>query len=157
MKYFLFLLTMGGILSVPVQAQVQRVSLVSNVPDETNPSPLFSKYPIGKNTDDQSKYQKYKRMQSAGTILTIAGPILFVPGLIIARRATRHNYTKHDFDTNVDNTANLIGGTILWAVGAAATGGGITMWAIGSKKKKKYSNSVAVELTPTGTGIAYRF
>lgn len=112
---------------------------------------------------NEEKYRKFKKMRTGGIILTSVGAGLIIGGTALIIDGNNQNdgynfngdYYDGDF---TDGDGKIIAGAVGIAFGVLSTGGGITMWAIGNKKMKKYGGGqISVQPTKNGLGLAYRF
>jgi hypothetical protein len=109
-----------------------------------------------------SKIEKYRRMKSTGTVLTVAGGIMTVISIgILANSSTTETYNGSGVYTTT--SGNPEAGALLFLGGAAGLGAGIPLWIVGSKSKAKYENklnelSAGVNLNKqVGLTLRYRF
>lgn len=111
----------------------------------------------------QSKVAKYNKMKNTGIGLTIGGGVLTVAGIVLMANGINDTspYDPYSSDTEVGGTFAL--GYLATILGVTATGGGITLWAIGASKKRSYTtklNSISLNLNPAPrrmVSLAYRF
>lgn len=108
-------------------------------------------------TFDEKKFQKFKRMRTAGIILTAVGSGVTIAGISVINSTKKHNYTKHQSDSNFENTVNYAGGVILTCVGVSMIGGGVTMWTIGNSKMKKYGRDISLNTNENGLSLSFNF
>jgi hypothetical protein len=104
------------------------------------------------------KAEKYRKMKNTGTVLTVAGGILFVTGLVTLVNASTNNTSSQTTAGDVRN------GFYAYVGGAAALGSGIPLWIVGSYKQEKYEAkaqnlSVRINANPQNKGLTliYRF
>jgi hypothetical protein len=106
----------------------------------------------------QNKVISFTKMKHAGIAMTFGGAIVTVAGIaVMSNSGYDPNYpTSEAYD-------KFLSGYLITILGVAATGGGITFWAIGDSKTKKYKqklNSVSLNINPVPgklVSIAYRF
>ena len=95
----------------------------------------------------QSKVAKYNKMKNVGIGLTIGGAVLTIVGI-----NSMSNAVATDPDLVTDEGASKFAvGYLATILGVTATGGGITLWAIGASKKRSYTtklNSISLNLNP---------
>lgn len=101
---------------------------------------------------DEGKYRKFKKMRTAGMVLTGVGAGLITAGIVLANSAK--NYDEDDWGGSF---ADGVGSAICIVLGAASVGGGVTMWVIGNNKMKKYGNALNLQSTKNGLGLVYSF
>jgi hypothetical protein len=122
------------------------------------------------NASAQDDYQKnfylkkaasYDKMKNAGIGLTIGGVVLTAVGIAVLADAVTMPY---DTQSEIDAAdAKIAVGAYATSFGIFATGGGITLWAIGASKKRSYlrkANSLSLNLNPNlnqKLSLAYRF
>lgn len=106
-----------------------------------------------------NKYERFKKLRNSGIVLTCVGAGLITGGIVLiasgANDVDNYNngYGYYDDDAGA---AKVAGGALCVVLGGMSTGGGITMWAIGSRKMKKYAN-VSIQSTKNGLALAYKF
>jgi hypothetical protein len=105
------------------------------------------------------KVEKFTNMRNAGIGLTIGGAILTIAGI-----STMSNAAAEDPNLlSEESSSKFAVGYLVTVLGVTATGGGITLWAIGGSKKKSYLNklnSLSLNLNPSQhhlVSLAYRF
>jgi hypothetical protein len=86
------------------------------------------------------KVVSYGKMKNAGIGLTVGGVVLTVIGIATISNAATMPYDTQDEMDAADT--KLILGTYAATFGIIATGGGITLWAIGGSKKRSYMNKL---------------
>ena len=98
-------------------------------------------------------------MKNVGIGLTIGGAVLTIVGI-----NSMSNAVATDPDLVTDEGASKFAvGYLATILGVTATGGGITLWAIGASKKRSYTtklNSISLNLNPAPrrmVSLAYRF
>jgi hypothetical protein len=112
---------------------------------------------------NEEKYRKFKKMRTGGIILTSVGAGLIIGGtaLIIDGNNQNggYNFNGDYYDGDLtDGDGKIVAGAVGIVFGALSVGGGITMWAIGNKKMKKYGGGqMSVQPTKNGLGLAYKF
>ncbi|MGC4232211.1 MAG: hypothetical protein QM594_04465 [Niabella sp.] len=113
---------------------------------------------------NEEKYLRFKKMRTNGIVLTGIGAGLITGGaaLIAMGSNDNHNNGYWDGDYYYENISKgdrkIIAGILGIAFGALSTGGGITMWAIGNNKMKKYgSGEITIQPYRNGLGVAYQF
>ncbi|MCH5599529.1 hypothetical protein [Niabella ginsengisoli] len=116
---------------------------------------------------NEEKYRKFKKMRTAGIVLTSVGAGLIIGGSALIAAGNNENDGRNfegDFDDDyyyddlTDGDSKIVAGVLGIAFGALSTGGGITMWVIGNNKMKKYGGGqMSLQPTRNGLGLAYRF
>lgn len=112
---------------------------------------------------NEEKYRKFKKLRTGGIILTSVGAGLIIGGtaLIIDGNNENdgYNFAGDYYDGDLtDGDGKIVAGAVGIAFGALSTAGGITMWAIGNKKMKKYGGGqISVQSAKNGLGLAYKF
>lgn len=112
---------------------------------------------------NEEKYRKFKKLRTGGIILTSVGAGLIIGGtaLIIDGNNENdgYNFSGDYYDGDLtDGDGKIVAGAVGIAFGALSAGGGITMWAIGNKKMKKYGGGqMSIQSTKNGLGLAYKF
>jgi hypothetical protein len=111
------------------------------------------------------KAEKYKKMQSAGTALTIVGGVLTIVGVITVANSSIDETTDSYGYTTTDTKGHPVLGAFSILGGGACLGAGIPLMIIGGKKHRQYSDmaeSVSLKFNANpkrGAGITltYRF
>lgn len=112
---------------------------------------------------NEEKFQKFKRMRTAGIVLTSVGAGLVLGGTLLIINGDNDNeyYVTNYYNGGYNYTngdTKIVVGVVGMLVGALSTGGGITMWIIGSNKMKKYGGGgISVFPAKNGVGLAYKF
>ena len=111
---------------------------------------------------NEDKYRKFKKMRTTGIVLTGVGVGLITTGIVlIADGAKDTNFSSTGGTVYVDDMTagdgKVLGGAFCVVFGGLATGGGITLWAIGNNKMKKYSGNTSIQASKNGLGLAYSF
>ena len=107
---------------------------------------------------NEKKYIRFKRMRNTGIVLTTAGAGLLATGVVLISSGS-----KEDNDYNYDGSQltpgdrKVLGGIICVVFGLGMEGGGIPLWAIGSRKMKQYGNSLRLQSSKNGLALAYSF
>lgn len=107
---------------------------------------------------NEKKYIRFKRMRNTGIVLTTAGAGLLATGVVLISSGS-----KEDNDYNYDGSQltpgdrKVLGGIICVVLGLGMEGGGIPLWAIGSRKMKQYGNSLRLQSSKNGLALAYSF
>lgn len=105
------------------------------------------------------KVEKFTNMRNAGVGLTIGGAILTIVGISSMSKAVAEDPNLYTDESN----SKFAIGYLVTALGVTATGGGITLWAIGGSKRRSYLNrlnSLSLNLNPSPyhmVSLAYRF
>lgn len=111
---------------------------------------------------NEEKYRRFKKLRTGGIVLTSVGAGLIAGGTALIIDGNNQNggynftgdYNEGDFS---DGDGKIVVGAVGIVFGALSTAGGITMWAIGSKKMKKYGGGqMSVQPTKNGVGLAYK-
>lgn len=137
-------------------AQFER-DFVSNKSAATTPYAMLIKEPKAITDFNEDKYRKFKKMRTTGIVLTAVGAGLIATGIALVSNADNYDYYYDDYYYS-DDDDKIVGGAVCIVTGFFATGGGITMWAIGSKKMKKYGGgSLSLTSSKSGMGVAYHF
>jgi hypothetical protein len=108
-----------------------------------------------------TKAEKYRKMKTTGTVLTVGGAILTIAGIVTL--------------SNVETTTNMNGqvqtvsgnpgaGVLEFLLGIGAVGAGVPLWIVGAHAEAKYNRnleklSVRLNVNPKNTGLklTYRF
>lgn len=105
------------------------------------------------------KVEKFTTMRNAGIGLTVGGAILTIVGISNMSNAIAEDPNLYTDESN----SKFAVGYLVTILGVTATGGGITLWAIGGSKRKSYLNklkSLSLNLNPSPyhmVSLAYRF
>ena len=116
---------------------------------------------------NEEKYMKFKKMRTAGIVLTGIGAGMIIGGAALIAAGNNENEGRN-FNINLDDDyyyddlsdgdGKIVAGAVGIIFGALSTGGGITMWVIGNNKMKKYGGGrVMVQPAKNGVGLAYKF
>lgn len=105
---------------------------------------------------NEEKYKKFKKMRTTGIVLTGVGAGLLTAGIVLISSGINEGDDYNLGTDNVYGNNKVVGGMLCTALGVTATGGGITLWAIGNNKMKKYS-AINLQRTSNGIGVAYNF
>jgi hypothetical protein len=110
------------------------------------------------------KAEKFRKMKSTGTALTITGSALIIIGMVTLANSsytTTYNGSGQSYTTREGNPG---AGIVAYVVGNACTGAGIPLWIIGKNNYRKYNNklndlSTGLRLKPQTNGLtlSYRF
>ncbi len=99
------------------------------------------------------KVEKYRKMKNTGTLLTIAGGILLVTGIVTLTNSSTYN-----------STGNIQTGLLAYIFGLAGLGSGIPIWIVGGHNQNKYeeklmtiSGKFNMNTHQTGLTLTYRF
>ncbi len=93
------------------------------------------------------KVEKFTTMRNAGIGLTIGGSVLTILGFSTMSNAVAEDPNLYTDESN----SKFFSGYLVTALGVTATGGGITLWAIGGSKRRSYLNklnSLSLNLNP---------
>ncbi len=93
------------------------------------------------------KVEKFTTMRNAGIGLTIGGSVLTILGFSTMSNAVAEDPNLYTDESN----SKFFAGYLVTALGVTATGGGITLWAIGGSKRRSYLNklnSLSLNLNP---------
>lgn len=132
------------------QRDFVRVNFYDNYPN----SPTSGK-PMVVNNLNEDKFQRFKKMRNGGIILTGVGTGLIITGVALIHA---DDYSDDYFDEDEILLNRAIGGVMCIATGVMSIGGGVTMWAIGNAKMKKYgSETVLLKSTKSGLALVYKF
>ncbi|MBX3242438.1 MAG: hypothetical protein KIT80_04810 [Chitinophagaceae bacterium] len=111
---------------------------------------------------NEEKYRKFKKMRTTGMVLTGVGAGLITTGIVlIASGADDTSFDASGGTVYINDMTpgdgKVIGGVVCLVFGIMSTGGGITLWAIGNNKMKRYDNAVNLQSTKNGLVLAYSF
>ena len=82
------------------------------------------------------KIEKYRKMKNTGRLITIAGGILFVTGIVTLTNSSTYNSS---------NSANNIQtGVLAYVFGIAGLGAGIPLWIVGGHSQSKYEEKLMI-------------
>ncbi|AHF17763.1 hypothetical protein [Niabella soli] len=101
--------------------------------------------------------EHYQKLKRAGIILTGVGVASIAGGIALAVTGSNENPVM---GTNSDYTPGdrkIIAGVLGITGGLTALGGGITMWAIGNNRLKKYADKVQINAGARSAAVVYRF
>lgn len=90
-------------------------------------------------------------MTFLGAGFIVGGRLLWISGLKDKKVFADEN------DTHPRALGKVVLGLAGMALGVVSVGGGITMWAIGGSKVKKYNKNVSINTTENGVGLVYKF
>ncbi len=89
------------------------------------------------------KAEKYRRMKSTGTVLTVAGGVAFIVGIAMVANSsytTTTNGYGQPITTATDG--NPFAGALTFLAGSAALGAGIPLLIVGAHAEKKYQTKL---------------
>lgn len=107
-----------------------------------------------------TKAEKYRKMKTTGTVLTVGGTILTIIGIATLANVetTTNSYGQ------IHTTGDPVAGTLEFLGGLSAMGAGIPLWIVGAHAEAKYNRklemlSVKASVNRNGTEIkfTYRF
>ena len=104
------------------------------------------------------KIEKYRRMKSTGTTLTVLGGGMFIAGVAILSNSSTTT-TYNGYSSNTYTEGNPEAGAALFLIGGAGLGAGIPLWIVGSHSKEKYErklrnlSTAKVYLKPQANGL----
>lgn len=106
------------------------------------------------------KAEKYRRMKSTGTTLTIGGTVLSVVGMAVLLNSTSTTTYNVGGPSQTTNTGNAAGGAIAYVLGSACVGAGVPLWIVGGINHGKYNRklenlSTQLNVAPQATGIKF--
>ena len=104
------------------------------------------------------KYITFKRMRNTGIVLTSAGAGLLATGIVLISSGSKEG-DEYNYDDSqlTAGDRKVLGGIICVVFGLGMEGGGIPLWAIGSRKMKQYGNSLRLQSSKNGLALAYSF
>lgn len=114
---------------------------------------LFSVY-------SEKKYIRFKRMRNAGIVLTSVGAGFLATGVVLISTGIKED---EDYNGNYGESILTPGerkyflGLLFVLLGVGFEGGGIPLWAIGSKKMKQYGNGFRLQSSKNGLAFTYAF
>ena len=100
--------------------------------------------------------EQWRTLRRTGIILTSVGIAAITTGFWVATSqepANGNDYITANSPEGIKITAGMIGA----ACGVIALGGGITTWAIGSHRLKKYSRRMSFDIGSRSATLAYKF
>ncbi|MBO9617478.1 MAG: hypothetical protein J7539_00465 [Niabella sp.] len=104
--------------------------------------------------------EHYQKLKRAGIILTGVGVASFTGGLLLISAGNKENNREYNYATYNGTTPGdnkLMAGALGILGSVPALGGGITMWAIGHNRLKKYADRVHINAGARSATFAYRF
>lgn len=120
---------------------------VNNYPLQTPPPP-----------PNEKKYLRFKKMRNTGIVLTSAGVGLLATGAVLISSGSNEQDDYSYSDSGLSSgDRKVLGGIVCVIFGLGLEGGGIPLWAIGSRKMKQYGNSLKVQPANNGLALAYSF
>ncbi|MFT3749266.1 MAG: hypothetical protein QM768_13155 [Agriterribacter sp.] len=108
---------------------------------------------------NEKKYIRFKRMRNTGIVLTSVGAGLLATGAVLISSGSKEedNYSNDNSELS-SGDRKIIGGIFCVIFGLGMEGGGIPLWAIGSRKMKQYGgNSLRLQPAKNGVALAYSF
>lgn len=104
------------------------------------------------------KIEKYRKMKTTGTVLTLTGTALVVVGVVTIVNST--TTTNGTYTTT--NDSNIVAGVIAYLVGVGGVGSGIPLWIVGGINEGKYirrsqESAVRLDLDPQKAGLRLRY
>lgn len=107
---------------------------------------------------DGKKYIRFRRMRNTGIVLTSAGAGLLATGIVLISSGSKEGDDYYYDDSQLTaGDRKVLGGIICVVLGLGMEGGGIPLWAIGSRKMKQYGNSLRLQSSRNGLALAYSF
>lgn len=95
------------------------------------------------------KAEKYRRMKNTGAVLTVAGTILSIVGIVTISNSSYTTTTNgYGQTTSTATSGNPAGGALAFLAGSAAVGAGVPLWIVGAHAEKKYQRKL--------DGLAFR-
>lgn len=97
-------------------------------------------------------------MRNTGIVLTSAGVGLLATGAVLISSGSNEQDDYSYSDSGLSSgDRKVLGGIVCVIFGLGLEGGGIPLWAIGSRKMKQYGNSLKVQPANNGLALAYSF
>lgn len=102
-----------------------------------------------------AKAEKYRRMKNTGTVLTVAGSILTVVGVV-----TLLNHAEPLSGTGDED--EILAGAAAYLIGLGSLGAGIPLWIVGAHNERKYNRklediSVKLIVAPQRSGLTFTY
>ena len=102
-----------------------------------------------------AKAEKYRRMKNTGTVLTVAGSVLTVVGIVtLVNNADPYGTTSNEDD--------ILAGAAAYLIGLGSLGAGIPLWIVGAHNERKYNRklediSVKFLVAPQRSGLTFTY
>lgn len=139
-------------------ASAQSFASLSSKHDVAYISLGSSAYSLQNATNKVKNYERrWKSLKTSGIILTGVGVGFITGGIALISNAVNDPMYGSLYSDGTDLDAQVAIGTLGIAGGILATGGGITMWAIGGNRLKKIRNRVSFNATPRSAHLAIKF
>ncbi|MCC6288012.1 MAG: hypothetical protein IT249_09010 [Chitinophagaceae bacterium] len=109
---------------------------------------------------NEKKYIRFKRMRNTGIVLTSVGAGLLATGVVLISSGGKevNDYNGYDYSSELTpGERKIVGGIVCVIFGLGMEGGGIPLWAIGSRKMKQYGNGLRLQPAKNGLALAYSF
>jgi hypothetical protein len=111
-----------------------------------------------------TKSEKYRKMKTTGTVLSVGGTILAVVGIVTLSNYTEEVVTNQYGQSQTVTHGNATAGALAYLAGVASIGAGVPLWIVGGISEAKYNRkleglTVRLKVNPrsAGIGICYRF
>lgn len=107
---------------------------------------------------NEKKYIRFRRMRNTGIVLTSVGTGLLATGIVLISSESKEEDDYYYNDSQLSSgDRKVLGGILCVIFGLGMEGGGIPLWAIGSRKMKQYGNSLRFQSSKNGLALAYSF
>ncbi|MGJ7030752.1 hypothetical protein [Niabella hirudinis] len=159
MKKLLLLMAMGAAITAGAQNDLVKATIPSSgllLKDPPSKSVFQSQSPAYFRREKTA--EQWQKLRRAGIVLTSGGIACVAGGIaLIAAGEDQSNNGYNYYTDDTPGEAKIIVGAMGIAGGIMALGGGITMWAIGNNRLKKYSKRVSFDAGGRSATLAYKF
>ncbi len=123
-------------------------------------TPLYSQFNSEKAVY-AAKVEKFKRMKTTGTLLTVAGGVLIIVGVTTISNAPSTT-TYYNGQPQTTYGGNAPAGAVALLVGMGGMGAGIPLWIVGANAQRKYTQKlemtgININLNQQSSGIGLRY
>ncbi|MFT3902929.1 MAG: hypothetical protein QM727_07125 [Niabella sp.] len=100
----------------------------------------------------------WRKFRTKGIVLTGVGVACIAGGIALAASGSDDYYDgySHHYQDDSDDSRTAFG-VLGIAGGITAVGGGITMWAIGNNRLRKFSSRAKIDFGPRSAHLVYKF
>ena len=107
------------------------------------------------------KLVRCHKMQNNGVAMICVGSVGIMGGVALFVSGLNDNIKQTNQSSNNTSSANdlprMYAGSTLSIIGLLAVSAGTSLYMVGKKREKKWSNNVSIMVTPSSFRIAYKF
>ena len=127
-------------------------------PQQINQPTLNNSASYNINSD---KLMRCHKMQKNGIVMICVGGVGVIGGVVLFVSGLNDNIKQTNQSSNNTSSANdlprMYAGSTLSIIGLLAVSAGTSLYMVGKKREKKWSNNVSIMVTPSSFRIAYKF